>query len=102
MTVSVTNPKLRFPEFKENWVKTRIRNITDRISIPVNVERDQLYTQIGVRSHGKGLFHKQPVTGKELGNKRVFWVQENLFVLNIVFAWEHAVAKTTQNELGTI
>ena len=99
---SSQNPKLRFPEFKENWVEMRIEDLTDRISIPVDVDVHQLYTQIGVRSHGKGLFHKQPVTGKELGNKRVFWVTEGLFVLNIVFAWEQAVAKTTKNELGTI
>src|SRR6185295_17588048 len=51
---------------------------------------------------GKGIFHKNPVTGKERGNKRVFWVEPDLFILNIVFAWEQAVAKTTKYELGTI
>jgi type I restriction enzyme S subunit len=96
------NPKLRFPEFNENWRKMRIKDVTDRVSIPVDVETRQLYTQIGVRSHGKGLFHKEPVAGRELGNKRVFWVQEDLFIVNIVFAWEQAVAKTTKDELGTI
>lgn len=99
---SFKSPKLRFPEFNEDWGKMPIKDLTERISIPVDVELDELYTQIGVRSHGKGLFHKQPVTGKELGKKRVFWVKEELFVVNIVFAWEQAVAKTTKNELGTI
>jgi type I restriction enzyme S subunit len=99
---TLKNPKLRFPEFKENWKRMRISELTHRISIPVYVELNQLYTQIGIRSHGKGLFHKEPVTGKVLGNKRVFWVKEDLFVLNIVFAWEQAVAKTTKAELGTI
>jgi type I restriction enzyme S subunit len=103
MTAStLKNPNLRFPEFKEDWGKMRIGDVTERISIPVDVDPSQLYTQIGVRSHGKGLFHKQPVTGKELGNKRVFWVKDRLLVVNIVFAWEQAVAKTTKNELGTI
>lgn len=58
--------------------------------------------ELSVRSHGKGIFHKDEVTGKELGNKRVFWVEPNCFVVNIVFAWERAVAKTTDNENGMI
>jgi type I restriction enzyme S subunit len=99
---NLKNPKLRFPEFEENWRKMRINQLTDRVSIPVVVEANESYTQIGVRSHGKGLFHKEPVAGKELGNKRVFWVKEDLFVVNIVFAWEQAVAKTTKDELGMI
>jgi type I restriction enzyme S subunit len=96
------NPKLRFPEFEENWRKMRINQVTERVSFPVEVEANESYTQIGVRSHGKGLFHKEPVAGKELGNKRVFWVKEDLFVVNIVFAWEQAVAKTTKDEFGMI
>lgn len=100
--LTLKNPRLRFPEFKENWGKMRIKEVTERVSVPVDVETRQLYTQIGVRSHGKGLFHKQPVPGKELGKKRVFWVKCDLFVVNIVFAWEQAVAKTTKNDLGTI
>ena len=61
-----------------------------------------MYEQIGIRSHGKGLFYKEAVTGKSLGNKRVFWVKENAFVVNIVFAWEQAVAKTTVKEIDKI
>lgn len=102
MTSQTFKPRLRFPEFEENWEKKKVSQVTDRVSNPVDVEAERLYTQIGIRSHGKGLFHKDPVTGKELGNKRVFWVEQDLFVVNIVFAWEQAVAKTTKYELGTI
>ena len=95
-------PKLRFNSFTENWKVKKNKELLNRISIAVKVESDKHYTQIGIRSHGKGIFHKEPVTGKELGNKRVFWVKENCFVVNIVFAWEQAVAKTTLNEIGMI
>ncbi|WP_019488072.1 hypothetical protein [Kamptonema formosum] len=60
------------------------------------------YKQIGIRSHGKGIFHKEAVTGRELGNKRVYWVHPNAFVVNIVFAWEQAVALTSSDENGFI
>jgi type I restriction enzyme S subunit len=95
-------PKLRFPDFDSDWKWERVDQVTKKISDPVKVEEAKEYTQIGIRSHGKGLFLKKPVTGKELGSKRVFWVRENVFIPNIVFAWEHAVAKTTNKESGTI
>ena len=73
-----------------------------RIERPVEVNPNELYTQIGIRSHGKGLFYKEPVTGEALGNKSVFWIEPNCFILNIVFAWEQAIGKTTQAEVGMI
>jgi type I restriction enzyme, S subunit len=95
-------PKLRFKEFKGNWKLKKVSEIMQKVSQSVSVELDTMYRQIGIRSHGKGIFHKEPVTGKSLGNKRIFWVQENLFVVNIVFAWEQAVAKTSSSEVGMV
>jgi type I restriction enzyme S subunit len=97
-------PTLRFPEFSEagEWEKQKISSILERISKPLNVNLDEMYRQIGIRSHGKGIFHKEPISGKELGNKRVFWVEEDAFVVNIVFAWEQAVASTSATEKGMI
>ncbi len=63
---------------------------------------DDLYREIGIRSHAKGIFHKEPVTGMSLGNKSVFWIEPDCFVVNIVFAWEQAIAKTTEAEVGMI
>jgi len=66
------------------------------------VDSAQTYRQIGVRSHGKGIFHKEAVTGTELGDKRVFHVVPNALVVNIVFAWEQAVALTSDAEAGFV
>ena len=68
----------------------------------MEVKPNELYTQIGIRSHGKGLFYKEPVTGAALGNKAVFWIEPDCFIVNIVFAWEQAIGKTTQSEVGMI
>ncbi|MGL5711401.1 MAG: restriction endonuclease subunit S [Paraclostridium sp.] len=95
-------PKLRFKEFSGNWESKKVVSVFDRVSNKVDVIEDEYYEQIGIRSHGKGIFYKEPVSGKELGNKRVFWVEPDVFVVNIVFAWEQAVARTTQNEIGMI
>lgn len=86
----------------EDWEVVRIQDILEKIDNPVEVKADEEYTQIGIRSHGKGIFYKEPVTGKELGNKRVFWVEPDCFVVNIVFAWERAVARTRKSDKGKI
>ncbi|WP_421801288.1 restriction endonuclease subunit S [Flagellimonas sp.] len=95
-------PPLRFSLFSENWVENTIDDVLERIVNPVEVSGEKEYRQIGIRSHGKGIFHKEKVLGKELGNKRVFWLEEDLFIVNIVFAWEMAVGKTTLSEKGLI
>jgi type I restriction enzyme S subunit len=95
-------PKLRFPTFSGVWQKQRLSDIISRVIKGVEVEPEEYYKQIGIRSHGKGIFHKNEIKGRDLGNKRVFWIVENALIVNIVFAWEHAVAKTTIQEVGMI
>lgn len=102
----MTEPRIRFQKedgvVYPEWGLTTIGDIVDRQESPVKVEKETEYREIGIRSHGKGIFHKDPVTGKELGNKRVFNIVPGCLVLNIVFAWERAVAKTTADEVGMI
>lgn len=102
MVKQMNIPALRFQEFKEEWLPKKMANITNRISNPVSVNLNEQYQQIGIRSHGKGIFHKEFVDGKSLGNKRIFWIVEDALIVNIVFAWEHAVARTTKNEVGMV
>lgn len=87
---------------KKKWSVCKIKSVFEKVDKPVNVKQEQLYTQIGIFSHGRGLFYKEPVTGKILGNKSVFWIEPNCFILNIVFAWEQAIGKTTEKEEGFI
>ena len=84
------------------WTVLRVGECLQRVGMPVIIQPNQLYTQIGIRSHGKGLFYKEPVTGAALGNKSVFWIEPDCFIVNIVFAWEQAIGKTTQAEVGMI
>ena len=63
---------------------------------------DEEYQEIGVRSFGKGLFIKEPLTGAELGDKRVFRVREGDFIVSNVFAWEGAVGLAGSEHDGLI
>ncbi|MCC7014463.1 MAG: hypothetical protein IT454_18020 [Planctomycetes bacterium] len=60
------------------------------------------YLEIGVRSHGLGVFHKDAVSGAVLGSKSVYEVVPGCLVFNIVFAWEGAVAITRECDRGRI
>lgn len=99
-----TLPRLRFPEFANtsSWHSQKISSLLSKASNAVNIESETTYREIGIRSHGKGIFHKEPVRGKAIGEKRVFHVVQDALILNIVFAWEQAVAVTSRSEVGMI
>lgn len=86
----------------EDWKVQKISECLERVVDAVAPEPDKFYREIGIRSHAKGIFHKEPVTGKSLGDKRVFNIYPDCFVVNIVFAWEQAIAMTSNNEVGMI
>ena len=84
------------------WPVRPIGELLRRVRQPVDVQPSRIYQEIGIRSHCKGIFHKTPTTGEEIGNKRVFWVKPGCLIFNIIFAWEQAVAMTSENETGMI
>ena len=51
-------PNVRFPEFKGSWNNYKIEDMFDRVGTPVDLDDTQTYREIGIRSHGKGIFHK--------------------------------------------
>lgn len=60
------------------------------------------YVEVGLRSFGKGVFHKPAVTGAELGIKKVYRIEPGDLVISNVFAWEGALAVGSESERGLI
>lgn len=86
----------------DEWECVPFATIFDLTMVSLEPTPSIKYREIGVRSHGKGIFHKPPVTGESLGDKRVFHCQPGTLVFNIVFAWEQAVAVLSESERGFI
>ena len=85
---------------KVEWVPaTQLLRLQRR---SVEIEPDTTYQEIGVRSFGRGLFLKDPVSGVEIGSKRVFEIHEGDFVVSNVFAWEGAVGIAGAEHHGRI
>lgn len=69
---------------------------------PVVIDPDASYPELGVRSFGKGTFHKPSLPGIEVGTKKLFRVEAGDLVFNIVFAWEGAVAVAAEADAGRV
>lgn len=85
-----------------DWGSHRLRDKLVRVSRPIEVDASREYAEIGLRSHGRGAFLKEPVSGESLGKKRVFSVEPGDLCFNIVFAWEGAVAVLGSEVAGRI
>ena len=89
--------------FHDTSIRQRaFSSLCDRVSEPVSPRAGVAYEEIGLRSHGKGIFLKGGTTSEIIGDKRVFQVQPGCIVFNIVFAWEGAVAVTTDEHAHAI
>jgi type I restriction enzyme, S subunit len=81
---------------------TRIGDVVELRRRQVSVDVAETYEEIGIRSFGKGIFHKDPISGADLGTKRVYEIHPGDLVISNVFAWEGAIAVATAKEGGKI
>jgi len=79
-----------------------VGDVIELVRRPVRLDPDEIYKEIGLRSFGKGVFHKPSVLGSELGDKRVFSITPGDLIFSNVFAWEGAVAVASADEEGLI
>jgi type I restriction enzyme S subunit len=82
----------------QEWPLVRLSQLLQLQRRWVTVDPTATYREIGVRSYGKGIFHKSPVVGASLGNKRVLLIRSGDLVFSNVFAWEGAVAVAREAE----
>lgn len=96
-----TVPEVRFKGFTEEWERYQLKDIVQPYADPVLTPTDG-YFRLGIRSHGKGTFHSFVAPGMELETAQMHRVAENNLIVNITFAWEHAVAITGQADSGKL
>ncbi|MHB8235970.1 MAG: restriction endonuclease subunit S [Acidithiobacillus ferrivorans] len=66
----------------------------------VAIELEGIYPELGIRSFGKGTFHKPPLTGADVGTKRLFSIEPGDLLFSNVFAWEGAIAVAQPGDAG--
>lgn len=70
--------------------------------IPVEPDPDRYYVQIGIRSFGNGIFHRDKMPGAELSKLKYFEVKPNRLIVSNIMAWEGAIAVSTETETDCI
>jgi type I restriction enzyme S subunit len=58
------------------------------------------YPELGIRSFGKGTFHKPALPGSEVGTKRLYRIEPGDLLFSNVFAWEGAIAIAQTADAG--
>ena len=101
MKENKTKPDIRFKGFTDDWEQRKLGELLEKYEDPVETPHDG-YERLGIRSHAKGTFHSFVESGEELNSVRMHRVAANKFILNITFAWEHAVAITDKNDEGKL
>ena len=83
------------------WEQRKLGALLDEYKVSIPTPHDG-YTRLGIRSHAKGTFHEYVPKGRELETKEMNKVAKDKLILNITFAWEHAVAITDEKDEGAL
>lgn len=70
--------------------------------IPVDVDLDTEYRQIGIKSFGNGIFHRDPCLGCDLSKLKYYEVHPGRLIVSNIMAWEGAIGISTESEEGFV
>lgn len=68
----------------------------------VDVRMGGEYLELGVRSFGKGTFHKPALDFMAVGDKKLYRIEPGDLLFNNVFAWEGAIAVAQPEDMGRV
>jgi type I restriction enzyme, S subunit len=79
-----------------------LKEIASLVRRGIKTKPDEKYEEMGIRSFGKGTFKKPELTGRQIGNKRIYRIHEGDLAFNNVFAWEKAIAVAKPEDQGRV
>lgn len=96
-----TIPEIRLDGFERKWEKKKLIDLVSPVSRKVKKPSDPYY-RLSIRSHAKGTFKQFVDDPKKIAMDNLFEVKENDLVVNITFAWEHAIAVASKEDDGLL
>lgn len=94
-------PEIRFPGFTEDWEQRELGDLVDLVIRGVS-KPDVPYYRMSVRSHAKGTFRQFVSDPDSVAMDKLFVVRKDDLVVNITFAWEHAIAVVPEENDGLL
>lgn len=94
-------PEVRFAGFIDEWEQKKLNELVTSVVREVP-KPEGPYKRISVRSHAKGTFHQKVDDPKTVSMDKLYVVKENDLIVNITFAWEHAIAVAKKEDDGLL
>lgn len=94
-------PEIRLDGFERKWEKKKLIDLVSPVSRKVKKPSEPYY-RLSIRSHAKGTFKQFVDDPKKIAMDNLFEVKENDLVVNITFAWEHAIAVASKEDDGLL
>ena len=94
-------PEVRFDGFTETWEQRKLKELVTPVFREVP-KPSKSYKRMSIRSHAKGTFHQMVDDPDTVAMEKLFVVHENDLVVNITFAWEHAIAVAKKEDNGLL
>lgn len=91
-----------FYKIVANAPSRRMGDVAPLVRRSVEIEVSKTYTEIGVRSFYKGIFHRRTVTGAEFTWQKLFRIAEGDLVFSNLMAWEQAIALGSAKDDGCV
>ena len=89
-----------FVSITERCGRKALKDMAPLVRRKVEIDPEKEYFELGIRSFGKGIFHKPAIRGGELNGKRLFKIEPGDLLFNNVFAWEGAVSVAQSEDAG--
>lgn len=94
-------PTIRFKEYIEDWNEYKLCELVTPIVREVP-KPEKPYKRLSIRSHAKGTFQQIVSDPNKVAMDRLYIVKENDLIVNITFAWEHAIAIAEKKDDGLL
>ncbi len=94
--------RAEYKRITQNAPTKPFSDVTKLVRRWVKTKPDQNYPETGIRSFGKGTFHKPALTGAQIGSKRICHIKTGDLVFMNVFAWEGAIAVAQPEDDGRV
>lgn len=94
-------PEIRFPGFTGAWEQRKFSELVEQVVREVP-KPNKPYYRMSVRSHAKGTFKQFVDNPDKIAMDKLFVVRKDDLVVNITFAWEHAIAIVPEENDGLL
>ena len=87
-------------ELAKDSPRRPMQEVAPIVRRPIELDKTAEYPELGIRSFGKGTFHKPAVAGATLGSKRLYRIEPGDLLFSNVFSWEGAIAVVRDADAG--